>query len=195
MHTRMLRTKDYYRCDACGLGACGLGLYSFPWTRHRCSDMRFHAIHPKYEAVSESVAIHGAPYVDMGEGVSICNPAEINATGSKVSIGDGCDIAAFVVLNVADSSDRCIGRSQEIRRAPIVIEDHVFVGSHCFIGGGVTIGHHSKVAAGTIIRKPMVIQPYSLVQMGNRRIVGPGGNTTYALTPLVREGYYAPPTS
>jgi acetyltransferase-like isoleucine patch superfamily enzyme len=84
-----------------------------------------------------------------------------------------------VVLNVADSSDRCIGRAEEIKRAPIVLGDHVFVGSHCFIGGGVTIGHHSKIAAGTILTGPLEIPPYSLVTPSQQRSVH------------VRAGYYA----
>jgi acetyltransferase-like isoleucine patch superfamily enzyme len=117
--------------------------------------------------------------VDLGVGVQLAAPSEINATGSKVTIGDHCDLAAFVVLNVADSSDRCIGRSDEIKRAPIVLGDHVFVGSHAMIGGGVTIGHHSKIAAGTILTGPREIPPYSLVTPSQQRSVH------------VRAGYYA----
>jgi acetyltransferase-like isoleucine patch superfamily enzyme len=117
--------------------------------------------------------------VDLGVGVQLAAPSEINATGSKVTIGDHCDLAAFVVLNVADSSDRCIGRAEEIKRAPIVLGDHVFVGSHAMIGGGVTIGHHSKIAAGTILTGPLEIPPYSLVTPSQQRIVH------------VRAGYYA----
>lgn len=130
------------------------------------------------------VAIHGN--VTIGKDVSICEPAEINGTGSGVTIGAGCDIAAYVVINVADSSDRCLGRSTEIKRAPIVLEDHVFVGSHCFIGGGVTIGHHSKVAAGTIIREPLIVPPYSLVKMGLIE-----RSSGWACGPVVAEGVYA----
>ena len=148
--------------------------------------------------IPDGVAIHGN--VIFGKGVSVCEPAELNGTGSSITVGDGCDIAAFVVLNVADSSDRCLGRSQEIRRAPIVIEDHVFVGSHCFIGGGVTIGHHSKVAAGTIIREPLVIPPYSLVEMGQRKVFfqTPDDWRLQCISerdvfgPIVRKGVYAP---
>jgi acetyltransferase-like isoleucine patch superfamily enzyme len=65
-------------------------------------------------------------------------------------------------VNVADSHRRCIGLSDEIGRKPIVLEDHVFVGSHCFIAGGAHIGHHSVIAAQSIVRAG-VIPPYSLV--------------------------------
>jgi acetyltransferase-like isoleucine patch superfamily enzyme len=53
----------------------------------------------------------------------------------------------------------------ETERQDIIIEDHVFIGSHAFIKGGVHIGHHSVVGAGTIVG-PGVIPPYSLV-VGN----------------------------
>jgi perosamine synthetase len=59
-----------------------------------------------------------------------------------------------------------------VDRRDIVLEDHVFVGSHCVIKGGAHIGHHSVVAAGTIVEgRP--IPPYSLV-VGNPMVVKPG---------------------
>ena len=44
-------------------------------------------------------------------------------------------------------------------------ENNVFVGSHCVIKGGAHIGHHSVIAAGTIV-EGVKINPYSLV-IGN----------------------------
>lgn len=111
--------------------------------------------------IPPGVKIHGN--VILGENVSICEPAELNGTGSSITIGDGCDIAAFTVLNVADSSDRCIGRSTEIKRAPIVLGGRVFVGSHCLIGGGATIRDRCKVAAHTAMTEPVEIPCDSLV--------------------------------
>lgn len=116
------------------------------------------------------VWINGAP--EIGEGVSIGGFSEVNAKGARVSIGSKCDIASFVSINCADSHKRCIGLSEEIERADILIEDHVFIGSHCFVKGGAHIGHHSVVAAGTIV-EPGHIPPYSLVR-GNPMQVRPG---------------------
>ena len=56
-------------------------------------------------------------------------------------------------------------------RKDIVIEDHVFIGSHCAILGGAIIGHHSVIGAGTVVRG--TIPPYSLV-LGNPMIVKAG---------------------
>ena len=47
----------------------------------------------------------------------------------------------------------------------IVIENNVFIGSHCVGIGGAHIGHHSVIAAGTIV-DGVKINPYSLV-IGN----------------------------
>jgi acetyltransferase-like isoleucine patch superfamily enzyme len=115
--------------------------------RNGCSDHQYPA----------GVAIHGN--VEIGKGVSICEPAEINGTGSSVTIGDGCDIAAFVTINVADSSRKCIGFSDDVERQEIVLEDHVFVGTGAIILGGCSIGHHSIVGAGVVLRKRTRVPP------------------------------------
>lgn len=117
------------------------------------------------------VYIGGTP--KFGKNVYIGLLSEVTAKGSSVEIGDDCDIASFVSINVADSHNRTIGLAEEIERKEIVIENNVFIGSHCFIGGGVEIGHHSVVAAGTIITKPCKIPPYSLI-VGNPFVVKAG---------------------
>jgi acetyltransferase-like isoleucine patch superfamily enzyme len=109
---------------------------------------------------------------DIGEGVYIGGFSEVNARGARVSIGANCDIASFVSINCADSHKLCIGLATEVERQDIVIEDHVFIGSHAFVKGGAHIGHHSVVAAGTIVG-PGVIPPYSLIA-GNPMQVRPG---------------------
>lgn len=119
--------------------------------------------------------IGGSPV--FGRNVYIGLFSEINAKGGHIRIGDNCDIASFVSINVADSHKKCIGLSREIDRGQIILEDNVFVGSHSFIGGRVKIGYHSVVAAGTmLIADGLIIPPYSLV-IGNPY--------------KVKEGYYA----
>jgi tetrahydrodipicolinate N-succinyltransferase len=46
---------------------------------------------------------------------------------------------------------------------PTVIEDHVFVGEQATILMGCHVGHHSIVAAGSVLLEDTVIEPYSLV--------------------------------
>jgi len=128
-------------------------------------DLRANPFHPL-------VFINGHP--EIGQNVSIGFFSEINAKGSKVIIGDNCDIASFVAINCADSHMRCLGIQKEIVRKPIILENNVFVGSHCVVKGGAYIGHHSVIGAGTIV-DGIRIPPYSLV----------AGNPM-----KVREGYY-----
>jgi acetyltransferase-like isoleucine patch superfamily enzyme len=116
------------------------------------------------------VWIVGEP--EIGEGVYIGGFSEVNGKGARVQIGDYCDIASFVSINCADSHLKCIGLADDVERRDITLEDHVFVGSHSVIKGGAHIGHHSVVAAGTIVDAGKV-PPYSLV-IGNPMQVKPG---------------------
>ncbi len=116
------------------------------------------------------VWINGEP--EIGDNVYIGGMSEINAKGARVSIGDNCDIASFVVINCADSHKRCIELSTGIIFRDIIIEHNVFIGSQSIIKGGAHIGHHSVIAAGTVV-DGVVIPPYSLVS-GNKMTVKPG---------------------
>ena len=116
------------------------------------------------------VWILGEP--EIGENVHIGGLSEVNATGAKVKIGAGCDIASFVSINCADSHKMCIGLSAEVERRDITIEDHVFIGSHAVIKGGARIGHHTVIAAGAVVGAGE-IPPYSLVA-GNPAVIKPG---------------------
>jgi len=116
------------------------------------------------------VWILGEP--EIADDVSIGGFSEINAKNAIVKIGKGCDIASFVAINCADSHKRCIGLSSDIERRDITLEEQVFVGSHVVIKGGAHIGHHTVVAAGTVVDAGYV-PPYSLV-CGNPMIVKDG---------------------
>jgi len=116
------------------------------------------------------VWIVGEP--EIGEGVYIGGFSEVNARNSKVVIGAFSDIASFVSINCADSHKLCVGLGAAVERRDIVIGDHVFIGSHSVIKGGARIGHHSVIAAGTVV-DPGEIPPYSLV-VGNPMVVKTG---------------------
>lgn len=121
-------------------------------------------------SIEENVFIDD--HVALGKNVSIGRFSEVHGLGAGVVIGDNCDIASFVSINVADSHKKCIGIIDYIERYNITIENNVFVGSHCFIGGGTYIGNHSVIAAGEIVIDKC-IPSYSLVVNGE-----------------VKEGYY-----
>ena len=115
------------------------------------------------------VWINGDP--EIADDVYIGGFSEVNAKGAKVVIERGCDIASFVSINCADSHKKTIGIANEISRSDIYIGDHVFIGSHTVIKGGATIGHHSVIAAGTIV-DGVEIPPYSLIS-GNPMSIKP----------------------
>lgn len=116
------------------------------------------------------VWIVGEPVI--GKNVYIGGMSEINAKDARVEIGDFCDIASFVSINAADSHRLCIGLADKIDRRDIVLEDHVFVGTGSIIKGGAHIGHHTVVAAGTVVEAG-TIPPFSLV-IGNPMSVKAG---------------------
>lgn len=116
------------------------------------------------------VWISGEP--EIGKNVYIGGMSEVYAKGAHVIIGDNCDISSFVVINCSDSHKRTIGILDDIERMDIIIENNVYIGAQCFIGGGVRIGHHSVVGAGTVVRKGDY-PPYSLI-VGNPAVVKPG---------------------
>ena len=105
------------------------------------------------------VCIKGKP--KLGKNIYIGAFSEVNAKGAKVTIGNNCDIASYVSINCADSHKKCIGVSNKIECKNIKIENNVFIGSHSFVKGGANIGHHSVVAAGTIVEAKK-IPPFSL---------------------------------
>ncbi|MBA7512706.1 2,3,4,5-tetrahydropyridine-2,6-dicarboxylate N-acetyltransferase [subsurface metagenome] len=110
------------------------------------------------------VFVNGKPKI--GKNVYIGLFSEINAKKGEIIIGDDCDIASFVSINIADSHGLCIGLDVEIKREPIIIEHNVFIGSHSFINGDTHVGHHSVIGAGTILINVGYIPPYSLI-IGN----------------------------
>lgn len=127
-------------------------------------DLRCNRFHPL-------VFINGEPKI--GNNTYIGFFSEVNARKGIVEIGNNCDIASFVSINVADSHKKVLGFSDDIERGEIILEDSVFVGSHSFIGGKTHIGYHSVVAAGTILVNSGKIPPYSLV-VGNPAEIKPG---------------------
>ena len=116
------------------------------------------------------VWINGEP--EFGENVYIGGFSEVNAKGARVYIGDNCDIASFVAINVADSHMRVLGLAEQKACQDIIIEHNVFIGSHCVILGGVYIGHHSVIGAGSVVRN-CKIPPYSLA-VGNPLMIKQG---------------------
>jgi acetyltransferase-like isoleucine patch superfamily enzyme len=127
-------------------------------------------IHNRDNPYHPLVWILGKP--EIGADTVIGAFSEVNATGARLTIGHDCDIASFVAINCADSHLKAIGLSDKVARQDVRIGHHVFVGSHSVILGGADIGHHSVIAAGTVVRASRV-PPFSLVH-GNPMVIRAG---------------------
>ena len=109
-------------------------------------------------------------HLHLGEGTEIGDRTIINASqqieiGARCSISWDCDISDtdFHQVILAD------GQRPPVTE-PVVIADDVWIGSHCLILKGVTIGHHSVIAAGSVVRRD--VPAYSLMVGNPARRVG-----------------------
>lgn len=126
--------------------------------------------------VSENATLEvGAVDVFSGSRITI-NPGAILKIGNmkmshgvvidcfkSITIGNDVGIAEGVVIRDSDSHPIIINDcpiSQDVS-APIVIEDHVWIGMNAIVLRGVTIGEGSIVAAGSVVSRN--VPPHSLV--------------------------------
>lgn len=113
-------------------------------------------------------------HLHIGEGSEIGARTIINVA-RQVTIGARCSISWDCDISDTDFHQVILTDGQRLPvAAPVIIEDDVWIGSHCLVFKGVTIGHHSVVAAGSVVHRS--VPPYSLVA-GNpaRRIDSLGG--------------------
>lgn len=78
--------------------------------------------------------------------------------GNHVNLAQGITVTALN-HNFEDSKKRI--DEQGVSTSAVVIEDDIWIGANAVVLPGVTIGHHSVVAAGAVVTKD--IPPHSLV--------------------------------
>ena len=121
-----------------------------------------------------------------GQNVNFAMPASI-FNAEKVEIGDDVIVAPFVHMwglgGIKIGSRVMIGSHVEIAstghdpykrsmygtnlRRQVIIEDGVWISSHCVILPGVTIGEGALVGAGSVVTTN--VKPYSVVVTGRNR--------------------------
>ncbi|OLB95495.1 MAG: hypothetical protein AUH30_15330 [Candidatus Rokubacteria bacterium 13_1_40CM_68_15] len=108
----------------------------------------------------------------IGEGTWIGAFTLIDGRGG-LRIGRGCDISSGAHILTHSSARRCVSerRYTRVDEKPTVIEDHVFVGEHATVLMGCRVGHHSIVAAASVLLEDTVIPPYSLVAGVPARVI------------------------
>lgn len=115
--------------------------------------------------IPKSVKIWQPFYMDFGRNIHFGENVFINANvhmqdQGGIQIGNNVLIGHQVVLATLDHdllpADRGV-----LHPAKIVIEDDVWIGSNATITKGVTIGHGSVIAAGSVVTKD--VPPLSIV--------------------------------
>ncbi|MBV8147752.1 MAG: acyltransferase [Candidatus Eremiobacteraeota bacterium] len=97
--------------------------------------------------------------------------------GGGIEIGNNVHLGAHVHITSQqgrpvppDQSDPAVPLA--IDCAPVRIEDHVLIYSGSIVVPGVTIGHHSTIAAGSVVIDD--VPPYSLAAGAPARVVRRG---------------------
>lgn len=116
--------------------------------------------------------LQGAIYVESGASLTVENNVGMSSTRmwihDSVKIGDDVKIGGCVLMTDTDAHpmDFMTRRSSNegTKSASIVIEDDVWIGAHCVILKGVTIGARSVVGAGSVVTKSI---PTDCVAAGN----------------------------
>ncbi|MBE6337299.1 MAG: acyltransferase [Lentimicrobiaceae bacterium] len=100
-------------------------------------------------------------------GSTICATTSVTI-GNNVLIGSGC-LISDTDSHPIDWEDRLYDRNEKTRKAPIVIEDNVFIGARSIILKGVTVGEGAVIGAGSVVSKD--VPPYSIVCGNPARVV------------------------
>lgn len=91
----------------------------------------------------------------IGDGTGISNSciyaAEEIIIGKHVLIGGNCKIYDTDFHSI-DAEQR-VTKKEKVKTQKVIIGDNVFVGAHCIILKGVTIGENSIIAAGSVVTK------------------------------------------
>jgi acetyltransferase-like isoleucine patch superfamily enzyme len=103
----------------------------------------------------------------LGDGVGLSNStivcARVVTIGDEVLVGGGSRIYD-TDFHSLDPAERARPGNPGSRTAPVIIGRGVFVGGHCIVLKGVTIGAGSVVGAGSVIRRDV---PEGEVWAGN----------------------------
>ena len=120
------------------------------------------------------------PVLEIGDGTGIGHNCSFTVA-KRITIGRNCGLASGCWI--LDSSGHSVGAAERIADAKthtwkppsaddvheVVIGDNVWIGGHCSIFPGVTIGEGSIISAGSVVRIP--VPPYSLVAGNPGKII------------------------
>lgn len=111
---------------------------------------------------------------EIGDRVWIGAFTLIDSLHNKLKIGRGTDVSSGAQILTHSTVRRAISERRwgEIDNAPTEIGEFCFIGTHATVLMGVSIGHHSIVAAGAVVSQFMKVPPYSIVAGVPAKVVG-----------------------
>jgi acetyltransferase-like isoleucine patch superfamily enzyme len=95
-----------------------------------------------------------------------------NVIIGPVTMGNNIILAQHVVLSGLNHIYEDVSRpiaDQNVRTAPIVVEDDCWIAANVVITAGVTIGKHSIVAAGSVVTKD--VPPFSIAAGNPAKVI------------------------
>lgn len=102
--------------------------------------------------VQRPVVIVGGGQIEAGDDVSISAFVHIWGMGG-VTIGNRVMIASHTAITSLTHDYTAERMHGTVLAAPVVIEDDVWIGTHCVILPGVRIGRGAVVAAGAVVTR------------------------------------------
>jgi len=124
-----------------------------PYRQFRLGD---YSVIESFATINNAVGdVRIGDYTRVGLHNTIIGPVTI---GNHVNLAQGITVTALN-HNFEDSNKRI--DEQGVSTNPVTIEDDIWIGANAVILPGVTIGHHSVVAAGAVVTKD--VPPHSLV--------------------------------
>jgi acetyltransferase-like isoleucine patch superfamily enzyme len=122
--------------------------------------------------IADNFRLRNAQMISIGHHCNFGESVSING-GGGVTIGNyvgfGPGVKIWSVNHRYENPD-IPWFEQGYEKAPVVIEDDVWLAANCFVMPGVTVGRGAIVSAGTVLMKS--VPPFAIVAGNPGRVVG-----------------------
>jgi maltose O-acetyltransferase len=146
--------------------ASGVASRAVDWLDTRLESQRINRLRSQMHYCGSDVTIYspvvftGPQALDIGSHTSIAPFVHIWC-GGRVIIGESCMIGSHVAISSLTHDYTRQDMHQSMIARPVVIEDHVWVGSHAVILPGVRIGRGAVIGAGAVVTHD--VEEYAIV--------------------------------